>query len=234
MKTHKRLHFSPFVFFRRHGVVFLVVIVLCALTYTSFANEGFIHALINLDPDVLSRKLDSYGAAAPALFVLLVIIEVVTAPIPPFILYTTAGFLFGSFWGGTLALLGNILGATIAFLFARHYGRRFIEKKIPKKQLKRFDHYSITYGGLAVFLLRVNPFTSSDIVSYIAGLTNMRYHALLIGTTVGLAPIVYTQTFIGNDILQANPLLSLAYIWISIAYLVAIVYGALYARKHAR
>ena len=231
METKKRLNFSTQGFLKEHGAVLLIVFVLCALTYNSFLSRGLVYTLVNLDADTVARQLGAYNTIAPLLFVFLVVIEVVTAPIPPFILYTAAGFLFGAFWGGTLALLGNVIGSVIAFTITRRFGRGFVEKKIPSKQLDRFDRYSNKYGGLAIFLLRLNPLTSSDVVSYIAGLTTMRYRALVFGTAFGIIPTVYAQTFLGNDILKNNPTLSLVYIWISIAYLVAILYGALYARK---
>ena len=231
METKKRLQLSPLGFLQEHRAALLIIVVLCGLTYNSFLNRGIVHTLVNLDADTVAKKLGAYNTIAPLIFVFLVVIEVVTAPIPPFILYTAAGFLFGAFWGGTLALLGNIIGSVIAFTITRHFGRGFVEKKIPSRQLDRFDHYSNKFGGLAIFLLRLNPLTSSDVVSYIAGLTTMRYRALVIGTTFGIIPTVYAQTFLGNDILKNNPKLTLIYIWVSIAYLVAIVYGAIYARK---
>ena len=63
---------------------------------------------------------------------------------------------------------GHLIGDGIYFQIARSWARNFIEKKIPAKQRKKFDNFSEKRGSLAIFILRVNPITSSDIFSYIA------------------------------------------------------------------
>ena len=62
----------------------------------------------------LRATFDAWGTFAPLLYLLLVIIEVVVAPIPGTLLYLPGGMLFGGFWGGTLSLLGNTIGAGVA------------------------------------------------------------------------------------------------------------------------
>jgi len=85
-------------------------------------------------------------------------------------------------------LFGNVLGAVIAFFIARKYGRKLVEKKINKKLRKNFDKFTKKYGAFALFLLRLNPFTTSDIFSYMAGLTKMRIRTFIFSTALGLIP----------------------------------------------
>ena len=56
-----------------------------------------------------------------------------------------------------------------------------------------------------MFLLRVNPLTSSDIVSYAAGATSMPLRKLLLGTTLGMAPLCFLQAYLAEGLLAAFP-----------------------------
>lgn len=183
----------------------------------SYINNGFIYSLVEGDIDSLTNLISSFGIWSYIIFILLIILEAVFAPIPPLILYIAGGTIFGGFLGGLLALLGNIIGAALAFQVSHHYGKEKILPKIPKPLRKRFDKFSNKYGPQSIFFLRVNPLTTSDVFSYLAGLTSMNFYKFLIGTTLGLLPIVFLQTYLGEQI-QGNPLIAK----------ISIIIGALY------
>ena len=161
-------------------------------------------------------------------FILLIVLEVVLAPIPPFVLYVAGGMIFGAFLGGTITLFGNVLGAVIAFLIARRFGRGFVEKKVNKRLKENFDKFTDKYGAWALFLIRLNPFTTSDIFSYLSGLTKMKLRTLIISTTFGLIPLVYIQTYLGDVFIRDNPFLFFLFILVSIIYLALFLYGLWY------
>ena len=213
----------------KHWLFVIVLLVIFGSTYYSYANKGIVYSILTSDIEVVIKFINSFGIFSSFIFVLLVVIEVVIAAIPPLVLYLAGGLIFGSFFGGTLTLIGNLIGAIIAFFIARKYGRNFVEKEINKKKREKFDKFSKKYGGFAIFILRLNPLTSSDVVSYLAGLTTMPLRSLILGTLFGLAPFVYVQTFIGADIIRENPFLTLIFIWISIAYFVIFLYGFWFA-----
>jgi len=213
---------------KKNWLFTIILILILGATYYSYLTEGFVYSLIVTDLDKMSFFITSFGWLAAVIFVLLVILEVVIAPIPPLVLYITGGFLFGTFWGGTLALFGSIIGALLAFGLSQKYGRRIVEKNITKKKLKQFDRLSKKYGAFTIFILRVNPLTSSDIFSYLAGLTAMPLRSFLIGTIFGVAPMVYLQTYVGHDLIKNNPFLSLIFLWIGIAYMLIFLYGIFY------
>ena len=58
-----------------------------------------------------------------------------------------------------------------------------------------------------IFLLRVNPLTSSDLVSYAAGLTHLPVWKLMLGTLAGMAPLCFAQSYLADGLLTAFPLL---------------------------
>lgn len=173
----------------------------------SYLTDGFMYQAFQGNTESIESTISGFGWAAFVIFVLLIIMECVFAPFPPLILYIAGGVLFGGFIGGTLALLGNFLGAGAAFLIARNYGRDWVEKKVPEKIREKMNGASKKYGHWAIFFLRLNPITSSDLFSYLAGLTKMKFNRFLIATTLGLIPTIYLQTYLGETI-QSSPLLT--------------------------
>jgi len=159
---------------------------------------------------------------AALVFILLITLEVIFAPIPPLILYLVGGVMFGGLLGGVYALIGNTLGATIDFWIARTFGRSYIEKKVPLKIRHKFDRFFSKYGTISIFLLRVNPLTTSDIFSYLAGFSKMRYLGFISATILGLIPYVFIQSYLG-DIFTRNNIIFNTFLLLSFIYIIIFV-----------
>lgn len=145
------------------------------------------------------------GMAAPAAYVAFVTVEVVVAPLPGAMLYAPGGIVFGGFWGGLLSTLGNTLGAGVACTLTRLFGERLIRKMDNHDTWHRYAEQLDRRGLWIVALLRVNPFTSSDLVSYAAGLTPMATWKVMAGTAVGMAPLCFAQSYLAEELLTAFP-----------------------------
>lgn len=158
-------------FFKKNWAILLIILVLFVVFYYSYSTKGIIYAISTSDNQSVVDFVNSFGVFSYIAFVLLVIMEVVLAPIPALALYVAGGALFGTLFGVALTLIGNLIGALIAFWIARRFGRKFVERRVDDNVRKKFDKFSEKYGGYSLFLLRINPFTSSDLFSYLAGLS---------------------------------------------------------------
>jgi len=69
-----------------------------------------------------------------------------------------------------------------------------------------------------------NPFTSSDVFSYLAGISKMNFKKFLIGTTLGLIPLIYIQSYLGEEIITKNELLFNIFLIISLIYVLIFIY----------
>ncbi len=210
-------------FVKEHWPVLVVLILFFSWFVYSYISEGIIYNLVTSDTSGVVDFVSSFGVFAWIIFVLLVILEVVLAPMPPLILYVVAGLLFGGLLGGILTLFGNLIGSAIDFKIARNFGKGFVEKRISKKLKKRFDNFFERYGTLSVFILRINPFTSSDLVSYLSGLTKIKLKNFLIATGLGLIPLIFVQTYLG-DLFSDNQVFSGLVIIFSMLYLIIFLY----------
>jgi uncharacterized membrane protein YdjX (TVP38/TMEM64 family) len=211
-------------FFKKNWLIITIIVILCLLFLYSYYSKGIIYSISSSDPDSVVNFIDSFGTFSYLVFVIIVILEVVLAPIPALALYVAGGALFGTFLGGILTLIGNLIGAFIAFWIARKFGRNFVERKVDDKARKKFDNFAEKYGIFSLFLLRVNPFTTSDLFSYLSGLTKMKVKNFLIGTGLGLIPMIFVQAYFGEAFVKSHPVLYSVLIWISIVYLLVFVY----------
>ncbi len=219
------------VFLRKNWVIILIILIVSMIFAYSYYSKGLIYSMSISDSDSIIEYIGKFGIFSNIVFTFLVILESVIAPIPAVALYVAGGAFFGAFFGGVLALIGNLIGAAIAFLLARRLGREYVEKKVDKKMMKTYDKFSQKYGIFSLFVLRVNPLTSSDLFSYIAGLTKMRLREFLIGTGLGLTPIVFLHTFFGEFFLKEHPVLYSILVWISLIYLLVFVYLVIVAAR---
>ncbi|TWU29842.1 TVP38/TMEM64 family inner membrane protein YdjZ [Bythopirellula polymerisocia] len=155
----------------------------------------------------LRAFFDRFGVAAPLAYVGFVTAEVVVAPIPGTMLYAPGGVIFGGFWGGLLSLTGNVIGAGIACLLMRAFLGERAETYLARSSLAPYEAKITQRGAWVIFLLRVNPLTSSDLVSYAAGLTQLSVWKVMLATLAGMAPLCFAQAFMAEGLLTAFPLL---------------------------
>ena len=178
-----------------------------------------------IDPVV--NFFDSLGPFSYVVFILLLMLEVIFAPIHPLVFYVAGGIIFGPWIALGLALIGEAIGSTIAFKLSKKYGRNFVESKFPKKRLKQFDKFSKKYGSLSIFLLRVNPLTSSDAWSYIAGISKIKYKRFIVASLLGLAPSIFIQVYFGEAI-KENPILLQIFLTVAIIYFIIAIGSIIY------
>jgi uncharacterized membrane protein YdjX (TVP38/TMEM64 family) len=193
-------------------LLIIAIALVIGLLGWSYASGGIFHVLLNSGPAeekvaALRAFFDGFGVAAPLVYVGFVILEVVIAPIPGTMLYAPGGVIFGGFWGGLLSLTGNVIGAGMACQLMRFFIGKRAEEYLERSALARYEEHITRRGAWVIFLLRVNPLTSSDLVSYAAGLTHLSVWKLMLGTLAGMAPLCFAQSYLADELLTAFPLL---------------------------
>jgi uncharacterized membrane protein YdjX (TVP38/TMEM64 family) len=155
--------------------------------------------------DALRAVLDRWGRLAPVVYVAAVVIEVLVAPIPGTLLYAPGGALFGGFMGGTLSLIGNTIGAAIACGVGSAIGEGALARRLEGTKAAQYRDAIRERGVWVVLLLRVNPLTSSDVVSYMAGAAGVPIWRVALGTFIGMAPLCYAQSYLAEQIFDILP-----------------------------
>lgn len=195
----------------------------------SWQDGGIVHELMRTDLDSVGKLEQlrqyflSYGSFAPVVYVAFVVVEVVVAPIPGLMLYAPGGIIFGPLLGGALSLLGNVIGAAVACAVTRFWGGTWLSRLFEEQRVERLQASVESQGMGLIFLLRINPLTSSDMVSYAAGFTRIPVWKVTAATALGMAPLCFAQAWLADGLLTAIPDLIYPLVAACLLYLVCVV-----------
>lgn len=148
--------------------------------------------------------LRSFGGWTFAIVLLLFVVEALVAPLPTWFLMIANGMLFGPWMGALVSFAGVMLGAMAAFSVSRWVARRFIRRFIPDGLLTRVDDFSKANGFALLLVLRLVPFTSTDLWSYVAGLSRLPVLHFIAATALGDLPGIALFSFVGPAVME-NP-----------------------------
>lgn len=145
-------------------------------------------------PEEIKNYIQCKGIMAPVIYVLL-LSSLPLLLFPDSVLVISGGMIFGLFWGSILTIVGSLIGAAIAFFISRKLGRQAV-KKLIKKDLVLFDKKNS--GFFLILMLRLIPLFPFKIVSYSAGLSDIKFKDFAIATTLGSLPGIIVYTNLGD------------------------------------
>lgn len=180
------------------GVIVLVLMIYFFVTPIKVMINQMIFYLSSLDIDSLKQYILSYGALAPIISFILMIVQSVAAPLPAFLITFANAALFGWVWGAVLSWSSAMAGAALCFFIAKFLGRDVVEKLTSKYAIDSIDKFFDKYGKYTILVCRLLPFISFDIVSYAAGLTSMEFLPFFIATGIGQLPATIVYSYVGG------------------------------------
>ena len=190
---------------------------------TALLSRGSIQEIVIL--------IQSWGAAAPLISILLMVVQAVLLPFPSFLITGANGAVFGLFWGTVISWVGAMLGGWLTFILARWLGEAFVRRMVKHENLwTKVDQISTRYGFRVILISRLLPFVSFDFISYASGLSGIRQMPFLIATGIGMLPGTIAYVILGNQLSQFN---TLSYI-LSGVIILAVVITAILSRIKKR
>lgn len=151
------------------------------------------------EQELIREYIRSYGGWAPLASVLLMVSQVVIAPIPASVIQLSNGVVFGIVGGTLLNIIGQMAGAAIAFHISRSLGRSAAERLAGRvDEHGVIEHWIDRWGGKALLLIRMIPGMPSDFVSYLMGLTSMPARKYLIVSLIGYIPQSIAYAWLGD------------------------------------
>jgi uncharacterized membrane protein YdjX (TVP38/TMEM64 family) len=133
------------------------------------------------------------------LFLLVVVLEVIIAPLPggPIGYLGAARFGFWTAW--PLLWIGNVIGTSIAFLLARRLGTALFEEHVNPSTRARYD--ALLDGNLLVlWLVYAFPVAPVDILSVLAGLSRMSARRFLLVACSGYILRTAIAAYLGSSL----------------------------------
>jgi uncharacterized membrane protein YdjX (TVP38/TMEM64 family) len=188
-----------------------LVIGLAGVVVAAYWLQPGVHAEVNRamavlvsgDGVAIGDYLHGYGIWAPFASIFLMILQAVAAPVPAIFIAFANGLTFGVFWGGLLTVAGQTLAAVVCFVIARALGREPVEALAGKFGLETADRWFTRWGTRGIFVLRLLPGISFDVISYAAGLTGIRFTSFVVATAVGVAPQAFLYAYLIREAPQA-------------------------------
>lgn len=178
-----------------------LLIVTMVGAYFMLINSGFANLFSDLD--LLVMRIRELGILGPMLVIGLMVLAIVFNPLPSAPIALAAGAVYGHVVGTIYIVTGAGVGAIIAFAIARFAGHELARKFLG-------DNLSLGRLGsqnaltTIVFVSRLIPFMSFDLVSYAAGLTAIKLWRFALATLLGLMPVSFILAHMGSEIVESS------------------------------
>lgn len=176
-------------------ILAFIIIGVPALLYVNFRDTLFNTEWLRHLPELLSR----YRGHAAAILIALQILQVFVCIIPGQPIQFAASYMFGIFRGFLLSIAGAVIGVSVSFFLAKFLGRDFVELLFDKDKVADY-HAKLNSGRglLIVLLIYLIPGVPKDLVSYVAGISGMKFRPFLIVSTVGRSPGMIGSLLLGH------------------------------------
>jgi uncharacterized membrane protein YdjX (TVP38/TMEM64 family) len=168
-----------------------IIVVAAILLTAHFVNLVEVMAAVQ---ERVARWGNWGGVVYPLLFALCNILL-----LPGGILCVGSGFFFGLWWGFFLMLIGNSIGAAVAFGLSRAIGGEWFRRKISSyRSLDALEPVVAREGWKIIVLTQLHPLFPTSLINYFYGLTTIPFRTFMLWTTVGRAPGLFLYVYLGT------------------------------------
>jgi uncharacterized membrane protein YdjX (TVP38/TMEM64 family) len=173
-------------------IIGVAVLVYCIIQGRHYFNRRGIRQM--------QTVINSYGSWAPIAIILLIVISTMIPPLPlPIpLIEMAAGLIFGLGEGFLLVWIGQIIGSIGAFIMTRMIGKSIFKRLLENKIFNFYRQYIHKKGPLAIFTVRATMASPFNVVSFLAGLTDMKLLNFSIATVLGTIPESFLFSFVGS------------------------------------
>jgi uncharacterized membrane protein YdjX (TVP38/TMEM64 family) len=163
-----------------------------------------LHLATLLDVDWINHWVRGKGLRGEMLYLL--VGSVMTAlGMPRQVIAFFAGYSFGITTGLLLAVLASVVGAALAFGYARLLARRLIQAHFPNK-VSRMDAFTRDAPFRKTLAIRLLPVGNNLVTSLMGGVSDIPALAFLSGSAVGYVPQSLIFALAGSGV-TVDPLL---------------------------
>ena len=185
------------------GRIVLLGCTLLALGIAYYLLDGSGMLAVVTDTERLKAWTADLGYAGPAMLIALMAAAIIINPIPSAPIALAAGAVYGHLWGTVYVVAGATIGALGAFGIARLLGYDLLYRVFGSQLKLGWLGSQNALTGM-VFVSRLLPFLSFDLVSYGAGLTPIKTWRFGLATLLGLIPASFLLAHFGGELNAAN------------------------------
>ena len=188
---------------KKYRFLLLAIVILVFASLTILLWRPLVSFASN--PEILRVWMQEIGIWGILLFGILNFLQVVFAVIPGGPFEIAAGYIFGVLPGTLLCDITMTISSVVVFLLVRKFGVRFVELFISRRQIEDMgflkDKQKVQSVLFFIFLL---PGTPKDVVTYLAGLTNLSLKSWIFICFVGRFPAILLTALGGSALGSAK------------------------------
>ena len=178
-------------------IIYVSFLLLTIFVFIQTMESGLLDVLKNQER--LSGIFKELGLIGPVAIISLIAFAIIITPIPSAPIALVSGALYGHTFGTIYVVIGALLGALSAFMISRTLGYDYINKKLHQKMPEKILGSQNTLM-MIVFVTRLAPFISFDVISYAAGLTKLTLLRFTLATLMGIIPISFILAHLGSEV----------------------------------
>lgn len=147
----------------------------------------------------LPTMLSAYPKTAFVILLLLQTLQIVVCVLPGQPIQLASSYLYGVGGGYVIAIVGATIGCILTYRIANFLGSDAIHLVFGEKRVQ--DYMKKLNSGKAltiVFLIYLIPGIPKDLVSYVAGISDINLKSFLIVSTLGRSPGILESLLIGS------------------------------------
>ena len=213
---------------QRIGVICFSALAIGAFIFAYFKYGTRLYEIFGSSENI-EKFLAKYGGYDRAVFVLIRAFQTVIKIIPAEPLEIGSGYLYGV-WGGLFyCLLGTEIGSLVIIALTKFFGKRMVELFVPLDKIKLFKIFDDPKKSyFTLFIIYLIPGTPKDIITYIAGLTNINMPMFLLVTGIARIPSIITSTWCGEKLVNRD--YKAAIIIFAITIIITFICAAVYKK----
>jgi uncharacterized membrane protein YdjX (TVP38/TMEM64 family) len=157
------------------------------------------------------------------LYVLILVVSIVVAPVSALPLLPIASNVFGWFVAGWLSVMGWLIGSAIAFILSRKYGRLLVEKIVSLDKIERIER-KVPKENLFWSIVFLRMSIPVDVLSYVLGLfSHVSFRTYMLASLIGIIPFAFVFSYLGT--------LGIYYQLLALLIALVIILGGVLVRK---
>lgn len=145
----------------------------------------------------MREAMDPLGHWGPIVYIGVLALSVVISQIPGLPMAYSAGALWGPWMGGLYTVLGGFFGAMVAYYIGYTLGQSSL-RHLSGRTIQFSNNKGHAFWGWMVFISRLLPVVSFDLVSYGAGVAELSFPIYAAATSFGMIPSVLLITYLGD------------------------------------
>lgn len=180
---------------------YIKIAVIIAIAVASF------FVVRNISLEEIKTWVLGHGAWAAVIYIAtFVVLPIFFFPVPVIVL--AGGTIFGLFKGTLYTMIGVLINTPIMYFIGRFllkdFVHNFVNNHMSEKLRKALQSTNQKVLALVLFIIRLSPIFSYNLVNYISGVTEIKFLPYILTTIAGVLPGVIVFINIGENVLNVG------------------------------